>query len=1515
MLVIQIPQVQTSVVRKVTDSISKKFDGDIVFEKIHLKPFTTLVVKNVAIVDRNPVKDPTDSASIPVDTLFRAKYIIARFSLEGLRNPNGIHLGKAYIEDAQMTLVLENKPDLGDGDTTTDNLSRIFRLKKSDKPKNSDRELFHIRKVEIHNFGFAMKNYMTDKTAYYGGINWNDLDVKDIHLNAKELQFKGGIMSGTADKLSFREKTGYIVDAMSGSARVGRGKTIIEDLCIKDRWSDVHLKRFMMSYDSVKDFSDFISRVKIDGEIEGSTLDFTTLTYFAPQLEGNALVAELHGNISGYVDDFRINNLWVSSRAGGFEGTVNGTMKGLPEIMDTRIDASLKDFTLTTEGLSAFLSEWTRNGRVDLMKFIPQVQFGVQAQAHGLLNHLNVTADIGTEDKGGAGLTVRLDDILSESRPIGISGVVDTEDLDIGSFIGMDMIRQVSMHTVLSAKLPTKRSPMSVSIDTLDVSRLNMLGYDYSRIKGNGKISNSQFDGLVVCTDPNLNFQFKGQFALSQKTNDAKYIFDAKLGYANLNAMNIDKRGRSVVTIDNINANFTNKAHGDLYGYVNVRNINLQNSKSRNSIGNIGIASHNYNDTYKMTFESSFAEASFIGTASILEFVKDIQGITLRKELPALNTDSTYVWSGNSYGIELRCHNSQDLLSYLMPGLYIEDGTYIKAGISREGILNADVNSRRLAFGPQYLKGLSCSLNNQENRLAGRISSDEMQVASLVMKDNIIKVDADDDHIALDFGYDNHNSPGNRGSLILDGNLKRDEEGLGLDVSIKPSSVFIDTKRWDIRPSAVCIKSGEIGVDSFAVESGAEAIRLDGGISQTKADTLTLSLQKFDMSIVNSVLKNDFGIGGAATGFVQVTSPGSRTGILVDLLCDSTCLAGEPLGNISLGSSWNEEMQRFDISAKNDLNGKSGLELTAGYRPKGRHLDATATLDGLDISYAQPFLSDVFSVMDGHISGKITAEGPLNRLSIRSEGTRLEDAGLTVAFTNVPYTADGEFHLDDKGVYFDGIDIRDRYNGTGKVTGGISYDHFRDFRFNTEINVEQIQAINLSEADSEDFYGNIFGTGKVCIRGPLNSIQMDIDAVTAKRGELHIPMSSSSSAGTNNLLKFKEPKDLVEVDPYEAFVKRKERNRETESDFRVNMKVNAQPDVEAFVEIDKASGNVLSGKGNGLLNLTVSEDVFDINGDYTLTGGNYKFVAGGLIGRDFTIQDGSSIKFNGDIMNSSLDIEALYRTKAAVGTLISDTTSVSTRRTVDCRILISGRLSAPQLSFDIEVPDLDPTTQSRVESALSTDDKIQKQFLSLILSNSFLPDEQSGIVNNSTLLYSNVMDMMSNQLNNIFQKLGIPLDMGLNYQPSEKGNDLFDVAVSTQLFNNRVVVNGSVGNKQYSTSGAQNDVVGDLDIEIKLNRSGSFRLNLFSHSADSYTNYLDNSQRNGGGFTYQAEFNHLGQFFKNIFSRKSKRQEAKQKEEEEILNAERVTLTVTAPENDGRNTEDKGRKKDNLKEK
>ena len=1492
-LVIQMPQVQTFVTGKVVSRLSEKLDGDIVFEKIHLKPFTTLVLKNVNIVDRNPAYDPDDSLSVKVDTFFRAEYIIAKFSYNGLFKHEGIHLTKAFISNAQMNLVIENKADAGDGDTSTDNLSRIFRLQKPDAPKQNEKEIFHIRKVEIRDMGFTMRNYLDDRILFEGnGIDWNDLDITDIDLSAKGLNYKGGIMSGEVTDLSFREKSGYRIWNMTGKADVGRGRTIIEDFHIRDPWSDLNLPVYIMSYENILAFQDFISKVRIDAEVAESLLDFKTLSYFSPELEGNSLVADVSGNVSGHIDDFTFSDFRFNSKAGGFKGRASGRLAGLPYLESTYINARLEGFRFTTRGLDGFLAQWMKNKTgLDIGRYAEGTEFTLDGTASGKLDDLDVDASI-KSDIGQAAADVVISNAIDSRKSTGISGKVRTEDLNIGKILNIDILGPVSLRTSLKADLGNAGQPSELRIDTLNVDRLHANGYDYSKAMAVGNISSNGFNGTIVCHDPNFNFMLNGAFALSSKTQNAKYQFVAHVGNADLNAINIDKRGLSRVNLS-ASADFTKINTGDVRGTIDIGKIVLQNSEGRYNIGDIRFNSYSSDSTYTIRLDSRFANGRYSGSAPVTTFVKDLRDITLKKELPALFTDSTYVWNGNSYGLDFRFNNTMDLLSFVMPGLYIDEGTQLSARLDKDGNFSGSLKSDRLAFRKDYFKGLEADFSNKGNALDGSLECSELKLASLSMKDSHLNVYGDDNLIGASMVYDNQSELTNAGEIIMHGNLKRDTEGLGIGMNFLPSSIFINSKEWDFEPSEIFYKNHSLDVKTFAIVSGGERISIAGKASKENADTLNLNLERFDISIIDKILGQDFGTKGVATGTVQLTSPLDDKGILIDMICDSTSFASTPLGTINIGSRWNEQDEDFEILAKNELDGKSNINAYGTLKPDGGLLDITADLDRMDISFAQPFLDDVFSDMDGKISGRIDVKGPVSNLKITSSDTRLDEGRLKVAYTNVPYNAEGTFHIDETGAYFDGISIRDDYTGTGMVEGSINWDHFRNMNFNTSISINEIEAINIDEDHAESFYGRVFGTGNITITGPVESLLMTVDAITAKPGQLHIPVNTSAIGKVTNLLKFKEVEVPVKIDPYEAMMVKIDASENAASNFTVKLHVNAQPEVEAFVEIDKASGNVLSGYGSGLIDLEVGEDVFNINGDYILNGGNYRFVAMGLVTRDFEIEDGSSIRFNGDIMNSTLDINAVYRTKASLSTLLADESSVSNKRNVNCGINITGKLSNPELDFDIDVPDLNPMIKSRVDSAISTEDKLQKQFLWLLVSGNFLPDEQSGIVNNTTSLYSNAAtELIANQLNNIFEKLDIPLDLGLNYQANESGNDLFDVAVSTQLFNNRVVVNGNIGNKQYNTSGSQNDVVGDLDIEIKLNRSGAFRLNLFSHSADQFSNYLDNSQRNGVGLMYQTEFNSFGRFVRNIFLSKAKRQEAKMEEEQAMLQGKKTTIMI-----------------------
>lgn len=1489
-LAIQTPQVQTYLASKVVERLSLKTEAGITFEKIHFRPFNTIVLKNIAVVDKTPC-----NPSAP-DTLFRSEYIIARFTLKGLRSQEGLHIRRAFIRNAAMNLVIEE-------DET--NLQRMFGLKKNPDKEKSDRNIFDIRRVEIDGMSFSLRNFRDGDTAAAapGHIDWGDLQTSDIRISARRLRLSGGVMTGELDFMSFKEKSGYVCNSISGKARVGNGKTVLEDVRISDPWSDVSLQSFTMSYEDAQDFKDFTGKVRLDADIADSRLSMKTIAYFASGLSGNSFTASIRGKVSGEVEDLHLDGLVIDAGRDNIAGIFNGSISGLPDIGKMYLDLKAKQLRFSTKGLDTFISQWSGKGTgAGLSEYASGERFSVDGSIRGRLDRLSAVLGVhSTIGKIYADLA--LSHLMSKTRSIRIAGNLKTTDLDIGRAIGNDMIHGCTLEAGLQASLGNRDGAPELTIDSLFVSRLNFNKYDYTGIAAKGKIAKEAFDGKIVCNDPNLNFMFQGIFNLSRRTSNAIYRFYMNVGYADLNAMNFDKRGISRIRFrTTANFNWIQKS-GDLLGDIDIAGLELENSLGRHDIGEISINSYSSNSIYRMSFSSDFADATYAGTGFLQDFIRDFQAVTLRRELPSMFSDSLRTDTTGKYRLTVKTYDTMDLLSFLAPGVYIADSTSLSVGIDTTGKFNASLTSQRIAFKEQYLKDIDLHIDNSDGAIKGELGSGTLRFATLMLKNNRMVFFADEDHLGIGLSYDNRSTLSNRGEFFAIGDISRNvQDKMVLDVNILPSSIYLNDREWSISPSKFSICGKDIDVDILEFLSGDQAIRVTGSTSAEKDSRLELNLDRFDISIINPLLKKDLAIKGALTGQAILDTPYSSPGLSMDFLCDSTSIAGSSLGTVTLSGNLDGTGRSLGIGISNSIDGKRTLDISGSYGLKSRDADFDIVLDRFDIACATPFVSSVISQMSGYVSGHFSAKGPLERLAARSENAGFENAILRIAFTNVPYLLNGGFRMDETGIYFDRISIEDSKGGNGLLTGSIGYDYFKDIRFNARADVRNIEAINLQENQSETFYGNVSATGRVELSGPMDALQLTVNAATSGDGQFHIPISSSSNATGSNLLTFKEPVVIKKVDPYEAMVQRLQSQEKRESDFRLKLNIAATQGTEAFIEIDKATGNVLSGRGEGVIDIELQpkNGIFNITGDYTIASGNYRFVALGLATRDFTIQDGSSVKFNGDIMQSTLDIDARYTTKASLSTLIADTTSVANRRTVECGISITDKISNPRLKFSISIPDLDPTIQSRVESALSTEDKVQKQFLSLIISNSFLPDEQSGIVNNSSILYSNVTDIMTNQLNNIFQKLDIPLDLGLNYQPNDKGNDIFDVAVSTQLFNNRVIVNGNIGNRQYNSGSSGSDVVGDLDIEIKLTRSGALRLTLFSHSADEYTNYLDNSQRNGIGIAYQKEFDRFDTFIRNIFRSRKKREEEERQALMERRNMERNVILIGNGEDDTR---------------
>lgn len=1484
LIAVQSPRVQTALAKRFISRLEASTDSKIEFNGISVKPFDAVHLDGLVILDPHPYRD--------VDTLFWAKNISATFSARGLFSGEGVYLNRIRISDGGLHLTLEPYDS-----TQLTNLERIFRLFENSGDGSVDWEghIASASRLNIENFTFSLADYPQQERQAQSGvvlgpevIDWTDFTLK-TNISARGISAKDGIVKATVDNIDIHEiPSGTRLGGISGKVCVGHKKVRVDNLTVRDEFSNVEMSVFRMD-GCVNRYKHFNDEIRLEGHIkEGSVLSMRTISHFGPNMEGISFRAQIDGTVKGYVNDIELDGIRFRDLDSGVSAKVDGSIVGLPSVTDCMLDMSVENLDFDMRGLQAFIGEWAPGQSVSgLDRYAAGQRFRFNGRVNGPFNRMAVNGNLGS-GIGSASANLTLRNLLDKRRPLTIDGSLATNNLDVGRIIGNDKIHELTLQAAGQAVLA--QGQPNVRIDSLKISRLNALDYDYSNISAVGTYSGDAFDGRIIAADPNLSFMFQGLFNLSRNTRNAAYRFYASLGYANLHELNLYPAGNATVRFQ-ASSDFLRTEENDLIGDISLFGVALENDRGRYDIGDISLQAHANDNVHRIRLNSRMAEGSFVGEKSIFQMVTDLEDLIVGRHMDALLEDRPEPWSGTPYEVNFKVHNCQDLLNFFAQGIYVENGSTLRLSVGRDGLVSGSVRSGRLALGGNFIKDINLDLSTAGEALRTTLSGSTMNIAGMEFKDSRLQLYAAGNHIGAGYRFDNADDNLTHGELLLGADLARDRDGLAVNARVLPSNLYYQGSGWGISSGDIVIRKDQIDVASLVASHEDQQIVIDGGISATSRDTLGVNLRKMDISVFNSlIMKGGLSLEGLATGEAKLLSPmgnGVTPGLIAQVQCDSTMLSGRRVGQVELESIWNGATQAFDFLARNMLDGQRNFDISGSMVPSTKRLHAQGRLNGLELGYLEPVMEGVFSRFEGKVSGLVSADGPVSDLRLASDGLSLADGHLQLDYTQVDYLAQGDLALDSRALHFNVINLSDGEQGSGTVRGGILLGGFRDPGLDVHIQFDRMKVLDLEAGENPDVYGRLYGSGHVDVSGPFDNVLTVVDAVTVREGSLHIPLDGGKSVHRGNLLTFTEPEVEEIIDPYELMMAEGERRVRRKGDFTLRLTAHATPSVQAFIDIGE--GNIISGTGSGLIEIesVQSQNSFVLNGDYTLNQGNFHFSAMGLVSRDFSIQDGSSIRFNGDVMDSDLDVSGLYTTKTSLASLISDE-SATNRRTVNCLIHITDKLRNPQVQFSIDIPDLNPVTQAQVDAALNTDDKVQKQFLYLLIAGNFLPGEDSGITTGGTdMLYSNISSIMAGQLNNIFEKLDIPVDLGLNYRANDQGNDLFDVALSTQLFMGRVIVNGNFGNKQLEGGTTTDEVAGDLDIEIKLDKSGALRLNLFSHSADQYSSYLDNSQRNGGGITYQREFNSLWQFFRDLFTSRRHR------EEQAVLEAMTPQQTVT----------------------
>lgn len=1469
-VLLQFPGLQNHMAQRVVSGIGENMNGSIKIDRIAIVFFNKVMAYGISVTGESG------------DTLASVDKLSVSLSPSELLRGN-IRIRRLFLENGCFNLIHE-------GPGKYSNINRIFNT--TPKPDSLKKPFrmpeMTVDEITLRNMAFSLANPHADTAMHNPDcINFRNLGLKSINAKIYRTQIKNNTISCRIRDLSCNERCGYEIRSLNGIFSLDTNETRLNNLLLMDSWSEISAEYISFGYGNIKDFSDFIHKIHIGADLRNSTLDFRSIGVFAQSLSGNDLRLDISGEISGPVSNLSTYNLEADSDSTSVH--ISAAITGLPDIYNTFFNVTVKRITTTPSNLSDIISKFSRKS-FTIKTPLQDMKASLTGIAYGKLSGFYSIGSLSSEI-GSIGYEVELKGEKNTGDRLVSSLWIDT--LDIGRFLGNRLLGEVSLDAQISSDLhgSSDKSP-SARLDRLHISGMSIKDYEYNDITLAGEYRNGRADIRMFSHDPAFPSIFQGiiDFDRQRKSSPERIRVFLDAPYIDLKAMNIVSNGSSAAA--GITANADLKLTGsNILGDILLDNISYANDNGRYHIDSIHIHSTLSHNLHNVTLLSPVLKAGYTSS--------DLPGRLTGRIKTALNNpslerliDIDTAGDGTEngfYDFHLRTYDLSKICNVLMPGLHIADSTTIDMTLDKNDILDIRIQSSDIAFNDRKGRGYDiqdfCLLAGNKGPVESILSINRISSGNMIMDNARMYLGEDGDKLLFKLGYNNADTTYMKFSAGISA-WKEDTGAIMADIGIDSSLLNIRNHKWELTPAELKIRPRDYSIEGFRLYSGNDSITVNGAISEIPGSMLSLRMSNFDLDLINSFTSSDLDIQGQLTGEADLFDFFTEMGAAMSIEGTDISLKGEKIGRLSILSRRDLSRNRFNLLVNNYIEDRNPINLSGYFIPGRNYLDLKLSLTDLHMPTVSPFFSGIATISDGYISGNIDINGRPNKLMLNSKNCRIDSLAFTPSYTQVPYIINGPVTINSTSVNLDSLMITDPHGSTAILNGNVSHNFFKNIYLDANLSFNNFQVLDTRERDNDKFYGTAYASGRLGISGYTENLLIDARVTTEGRSSLHIPLSSSSSASTSDLIAFTDFSKSNDSGSTSSYISPStgQQAHSHRSNIEVRASAGISQGTELFIEMNKQLGDVLRCTGNGNVTFTLnpSRNIFDVKGDYTISEGNYHFVLS-IQSRDFIIDEGGTISFNGDFRNTNLNVGATYRTKASISTLIADTTSVGSRRNVNCGIRLQGPLTNPELSFSIDIPDLDPITKGRVESALSTPDKIQKQFLALLISGSFVPDEQSGIINNSTILYSNASEILSNQVNNIFRQLDIPLDLGLNYQPGGTNGSwgMFDVAVSYQAFNNRLIINGNVGNRETSSNWA-----GDFDAEIKVDRQGKLRITLFTRSVDSYSNYLDNSQRSGFGITYQDEFDTFGDFWRNIFFSRKRREQYEllqlQKAEEEL---------------------------------
>lgn len=1457
------------------------------------------ILLNIPSIQRKITQFATEELKNRLNTEVRIKSVDFVFM-------NKVALTEVYIEDQSHKILLEaNKIAVGlnpfelinnrlivntvqlysfhlylskETPTSKPNYQFVLDAFKSDsKKKKKPLAEIQVKSVVIRRGNI---NYDVFSVPYkFGRFNPAHIRLRNLLANVSLRTFTKDNIDAVIKRLAFEENSGFVIKKLSMHLLSSHKKMSISNFRVEMPQSELALANAELDYSKVDATHKFNDVASFNVEMPDGVLCPHDIAAFVPALRYYYSVLHLQLMAKGSVNNLKVNKINISS-PGKISLSARLSIDGASDMSNAFIFGKINKLWIdpsgTTELVRNLSARRTNLGDIALRAGIIQFSGEVSGYLSDLVAFGTLKSGLGvlsTDLKIGQDL---------DTKRMTFSGKLITKDFALGRLLANSSLGNIGLNLQLDGYQDPKQLPQGKVKG--EIFKIDYNNYQYKNIRLNGDFRGNRYQGNLELNDPNGYFYLGGVVDNDPRNQMFKIV--SRVRNLNLNALNLIQKYKNATLSFAVKADLNGKFPDQIFGEVDVDSLRFKDNVNDLSLGRILVQSLKEGGMQRLRISSPLISGELKGRYQLSSLPRHLAYFA-SQYLPSLTHKVFPVASKNDFDFSFQISNTAKLSSVFNFPASLSDESYVKGAFS-------DFTHR--GYAEVYIPTLLVkSKSYQDVRIFANSDNQQLQLTAGVIfqnkkKDNIslsFDVKAQNDIADCRFGWSNSAKNTYSGQIGFKTSFMERLKGVpGMTFSVNQGSFILNDTTWNIAQSKVVVDSGRVAVHDFSLSKMNQFVTIDGSASKDPADTLHLGLKNINLDYVFGTLniKNVF-FGGRATGDFILTNL-TRAPVLLteNLEVEDFAFNHTRFGKLNLFSRWNPENNGIQMQG-GIVDYLGNASKVNGYIfPTKDSISMNFNASHLSVEFLKPYLGGILKDMSGQASGKMHLFGKFSNLNLAGD-VKTENFKFKVDYLNTYYTVSDSLHFRRNLIYFNNINVMDKDRNVAIGSGKIRHNDLSAWRYTVQLNTRKMLVYDATSRNNPMFYGPVYGAGNVVIDGDEKVTDIDVRMQTNPGTNFSISLNDQLTATEYNFVTFRNRKqELIDLqrqreEAYTASLKPKPVQvspSASGSIVNLNLFIDINPAANLSLVMDPVLGDMIESHGSGNMKLVYStnKDV-QLYGVYTIERGTYGFNLQNLFKKKFTINEGSSVSFNGSPYAANLDINAMYTTTADLADLDDsfanekDLSRTSTQ--VQCLLKATGDMNKPDLKFDLNLPNNSEEVNRRVKSIVNTEDMVTRQIVYLMLMNRFytLDYSNSGSVNRQSQIGSIASATIGSQLNSLLSQVTDKVNIGTNVKldnTNNYNNMEVQVALSSQLLNNRLLINGNFGYRDNVTT--KTSFIGDFDLEYKLTKTGEWRAKVYNRSNDRYYYLKSSLTTQGVGIIYKKDFNVLHDLFKKPVTEK-----------------------------------------------